>query len=310
MSGLPQQESQGIVPNDESVIPAAPQEKAAPPQPKSNARRKVARQNKVKPKRSLFDHGINIICALILVYFIVNEYSHLYRAHATVQAAAVELESHYVFAPVFPYVGHYYLAKPKGYDPKYKYPIVVSLHGVSSRSYSAEVLLSEPARSRWPFFVMIPLAPPRAFWASSADEMYQLPRGIPFPDHIPFVVAGVKQAASQYNIDMDKVILTGHSMGASGVIGGMQRYPAFFSAGIASAGLWSPDELHNIQKPLYIFHGTEDQQIPFEFARAIRRESTASNLPITVTALKGRGHGIGADIYSDTLWHAALNGVN
>ncbi|MEW8333804.1 MAG: hypothetical protein AB2692_22930, partial [Candidatus Thiodiazotropha sp.] len=85
---------------------------------------------KSKPKRSLFDHVINIIAVLILLYFVANEFSHLFRVPESVAKAPALYERHYSLSWSFPFVGSYFLMTPEDYYPKYKYPLVVALHGV------------------------------------------------------------------------------------------------------------------------------------------------------------------------------------
>ncbi|MGH1470851.1 MAG: prolyl oligopeptidase family serine peptidase [Cellvibrionaceae bacterium] len=267
-------------------------------------------QKKQKPKRSVFDYFINFICVAILFYFVVNEFNHLYRSLDTIRKNSELFERHYILSSSFPFVGSYFLMAPENYDPKYKYPLVISLHGVSKHAYSAAALASPGFRRRYPFFVMVPMAPPRAFWLSPKDKNYRMPSLIPFPDHMPVVMSGIKDIMNSYEIDENKIIMTGHSMGASGVIGAMQKYPDFFAAGIASSGVWSPNEITNIKKPLFVFHGTKDKAIPVSFSQELERAARNQNLPIKVSYIQGKGHGIGPYIYeNEMVWDAVVRAL-
>ncbi len=263
-----------------------------------------------KKKPSIMDRGITAFSYLIVIYFVISEFSHLYRGFDTIKQAPDLYEPHYSVSSTFPFVGRYFLMVPKDYNPKYKYPLVVSLHGVSSHSYAAEELAREKFRNVYPFFVMVPIAPKRAFWMSPKDEAYRMPRNIPYPDHMPQVIAGINDIQKSYSIDSGKIILAGHSMGGSGVIGAMQNYSDIFSAGIASAGAWSPNEIASIKSPLFVYHGTNDGAVPASFSAGLRASAKAQNLPITVTFLKGRGHGIGNLLYSQaSVWDKVLMGT-
>ena len=266
---------------------------------------------KTKPKRSIFDHFVNFICITILIYFVVNEFNHLYRTLDTTRKNPYLFERHYALSSGFPFIGSYFLMIPENYDPKYKYPLVLSLHGAGSdHAYSAAALASDNFRNRYPFFVMVPMSPPRAFWLSPKDKNYRMPSLIPFPDHMPVVISGIKDIQSQYQIDENKIIITGHSMGASGVIGAMQRYPDFFAAGIASSGVWSPSEIGNIKKPLFLFHGTKDKAIPVSLSQELERAGRNQNLPIKVSYIQGQGHAIGPYIYENELvWDSVVKAV-
>ncbi len=263
-----------------------------------------------KPKRSLFDKSINIFCFLIIIWFSAGEVSHLYRKLDTIKAAPELYEHHYSLSGTFPFIGSYFLMKPKNYNPKYKYPLVIVLHGISKHAYAAEALARPDFRNKYPFFVMVPIAPKRAFWATPKDKAYQMKRNIPYPDHLQQVIAGINDIKDKYQIDDKKIIMTGHSMGASGAIGALERYPDIFTAGIASSGSWSPQEISHIKVPLFIFHGTKDRAIPVQNSVNIETAAKAQNLPISVEYLKGKGHGIGALVYSNPrVWNDVIKVV-
>lgn len=260
-----------------------------------------------KPKRSLFDKFINIFCFLIIIWFCSGEVSHLYRDLDTIKAAPELYEHNYSISTTFPFVGSYYLMKPKNYDPKYKYPLVIVLHGISKHAYAAAALAHPKFRNAYPFFVMVPIAPKRAFWVTPKDTAYQMKRNIPYPDHLPQVIAGIKDIKTDYRIDENKIVITGHSMGATGVIGALEHYPDIFDAGIASSGAWSPNEISNIKVPLFIFHGTKDRAVPYQNSLGLRKAAKMQKKPIQVEFLKGQGHGIGNMVYSNTrVWNDVL----
>jgi len=264
-----------------------------------------------KPKRSFLDHLINIVALLILAYFVVNEFSHLSRVPESIAAAPGKFQRHYTLSGTFPFVGSYFLMVPEGYDPKYQYPLVVALHGVSKRVYPAEALASDAFRKRYPVFVMVPVAPTRAFWATPENKAYQMKRNIPYPDHLPHVINGIYDIAQGYRIDGTRIFITGHSMGASGVIGALERYPEFFAAGIASSGAWDPAETQHLNDPLLILHGTRDPFVPYEQDKALAKALRARGLPVSFKSLKGQGHAIGPLVYSKPqVWDWLLSEQN
>lgn len=266
----------------------------------------MSEEKKQKPKKSLFDHAINIICILILGYFVCNEFSHLYRNLDSAITHKDKFSRHYTLSTSFPFVGSYYLALPENYNPKYKYPLAISLHGIGTRAYSAEVLMSATNRKRFPFFVMMPLAPPRAFWGTPENSNYALPRMLWFPDHLPLVVKGARDIMNTYNIDRERILLTGHSMGGAGVIAGLERYPGLFTGGVASAPIWSPEEISNIKAPLLVFHGLDDAQISANYSKELQKSALQQQKPMYFSFLPGQGHGIGAQVYNDEIWALLL----
>ena len=264
-----------------------------------------------KPKRSLVDRAINAFAVLILIFAAINEFSHLYRVPQTVAAAPQLYERHTSWSGTFPFVGSYFLMTPEGYDPKKSYPLVVALHGVSSRIYAAEALSSSSFRRAFPVFVMVPIAPARAFWATPENPAYQMRRNIPYPDHLPQAMAGIDAVSASYSIDKSRVYIVGHSMGAAGVIGALERYPDRFAAGIASAGLWDVAETKAVNDPVRILHGSADPVMPFAQSRTLAAELKARGVAARFNSLSGRGHDIGPTVYAKSeLWDWLLSQRN
>lgn len=264
-----------------------------------------------KPKRSLFDRAINGFAVLILIFAAINEFSHFYRVPQTVAAAPQLYERHTSWSGTFPFVGSYFLMTPEGYDPKQSYPLVVALHGVSSRIYAAEALATPSFRRAFPVFVMVPVAPARAFWATPENPSYRMQRNIPYPDHLEQVMAGIDALTATYSIDKSRVTIVGHSMGAAGVMGALERYPDRFAAGIASAGLWDVAETRHVNDPVWILHGSADPVMPFAQSRTLAADLKARGLPARFNSLSGRGHDIGPTVYAKAeLWNWLLSQRN
>ncbi|UFP94616.1 prolyl oligopeptidase family serine peptidase [Gloeobacter morelensis] len=261
-----------------------------------------------KPKRSLFDRAINAFAVLILIFAAINEFSHLYRVPESISAAPQLYERHVSWSGTFPFVGSYFLMTPEGYDPRQSYPLVVALHGVSSRIYAAEALASASFRKNFPAFVMVPIAPARAFWATPENPAYRMKRNIPYPDHLAQVMAGIDAITASYSIDRSRVYIVGHSTGAAGVMGALERYPDRFAAGIASAGLWDGAQTRHVNDPLWILHGTADPAMPFAHSRTLAAELKARGVAARFNSLSGRGHDIGPTVYAKPeLWTWLLN---
>lgn len=262
---------------------------------------------KPKPKRSFFDKIINVVCIVIIAYFVVDEFSHTFRTLDTIQSNSALYERHYSLSLTYPFIGSYFLMKPENYDPKYKYPLVVVLHGVSAHAYAAESLAQPAFRKSYPFFVMVPIAPKRAFWATPKDKAYRMVQYIPYPDHLPQVISGMRDIADTYSIDSSKTFIVGHSMGGSGVFGALERYPDMFTAGVASAGAWSPAEVSHINDPLLVFHGAQDMAVPVQFAKNFQYIREDQGVPIVVNIVNGH-HGIGRTVSDQReVWDWLLN---
>ncbi|MEZ5815315.1 MAG: alpha/beta hydrolase-fold protein [Alphaproteobacteria bacterium] len=261
----------------------------------------MSQNHKQKKEQSPFRH-LRLAILLLILAFLATP--HLRSSLDTIRQNPDQYEHHYSFGLTFPFVGSYYLMKPENYDPAKQYPLVVALHGVSKHAYPAEALAQPDFRKKYPFFIMVPIAPGQAFWATPKNKNYQMDQGaLPWPDHLPLVISGIEGIASQYNINKSKIIITGHSMGASGVIGALERYPDYFSGGIGSSGVWDPNQISNIRTPLFIFHGTQDAAVPVHYATALKEAARNKGRLIRVHILENRGHEIGSVIYkSPQVW--------
>lgn len=72
-------------------------------------------------------------------------------------------------------------------------------------------------------------------------------------------------------------------------------------------GAWSPNEISNIKSPLFIYHGTNDSAVPVKYAVDMKAAGSAQDKPVTVSFLKGGGHGIGDAVYSNLkVWNQIL----
>ncbi len=237
-----------------------------------------------------------------------QETEHLYRSLSPMNKASSFFKRYDVTTDTYPKKSSYFLMKPYGYDPEKQYPLVIELHGISDRAYATEALVTSKFRKEFPVFVMVPIAPKIAFWATPKDKAYQMVRNVPYPDHMPFVIAGLNQVKKHYSIDELRIYIVGHSMGGGGVIAAMQHHSNIFAGGISSAGAWPPSDIDNISAPLFIFHGEGDRQVPVRFARKLKKAASENNYPIKVYTLKNRGHHIGSEVYSNAkVWQTLFS---
>jgi len=170
----------------------------------------------------------------------------------------------------------YRLLKPLDYDPKKKYPLVVSLHhgGVHGNDNIAQ-LSSEPApllsnpinRVKYPAFLFVPQCPKGSQFGS-------------FPN-IPSVDTKIFEAISdlekEFNIDTTRRYVAGISGGGFGSWHFICARPNMFAAAIPICGGGDPKLAKQIiDVPVWVFHGEKDTNVHVGFARdmieAIKKE--------------------------------------
>ena len=155
---------------------------------------------------------------------------------------------------------------PDGYNYGNKYPLLVFLHGsgVDDRS--------PLTRPEWSQGRCIELAPN----GRGTENCYST------PEAINDVFESIADVINNYSIDTTKIILEGFSMGGYGVCRIFYEHPAKFKALAIFSGQpdlaneWLEGEQINFLEerninilkdiPIFIFHGKEDKNVPFEKA--------------------------------------------
>lgn len=140
---------------------------------------------------------------------------------------------------------------PEDYDQGRPWPLVVFLHGAGEcgdDGRQAQVGLGPAVAAqpgRWPCLVLMPQKPSRDHqWEEYEDQ----------------VLAAIAAARAKWNIDGDRIALTGLSQGGHGtwVIG--SRNPGLFSCLVPVCGYGSPAEVapRVASLPVWAFHGLRD----------------------------------------------------
>jgi len=176
------------------------------------------------------------------------------------------------------------------YDPnhlegkdKFGLPMVVVLHGSGeigsslSKLKKREPYLSlKSGKFKPDCWVLMPQLPKKA-WSYYAADLINL---------CNFVQEAV-------GADMQRISLTGHSLGAMGVIEVMLKYSGYFSAGAAlscckdySKELWKLSHM-----PLWFIHGAKENTYG-KYARAMYNTMNQMNTGVKYLSIAGKGHPI------------------
>ena len=169
----------------------------------------------------------------------------------------------------------YTLVIPDGYSNQEPAPLIVSLHygGNVTPFYGRGLLdsLIEPALRDLKAIVVAPDSAAGSWANAQAEEQ---------------VLALVDHIEATYNIDKNRTLLTGYSMGGMGTWYMAARHPDRFRAAIAMAGrpqadLWS----FNWQTPLYVIHSTADELIDLAPTQSAVEQLQASGAPVHLTVI-------------------------
>jgi predicted peptidase len=156
----------------------------------------------------------------------------------------------------------YLIYLPEGYgeDPDKLWPMIFFLHGSGSDTYDSafvmsyglpEVLHNNDQPEEFPFVVVSPQVFPGTAWWSG--------------DVLSILHALIDEVTSQYQIDTQRIYLTGLSAGGYGSWYMASAYPNQFAAVISLSGsgfgnvLPQPEQLCQVaETPLWAIHGAQD----------------------------------------------------
>ena len=182
---------------------------------------------------------------------------------------------------VLPDAGRRYtLAIPNDYTGQEPAPLIVSLHygGTVTPFYGRGLIdtLLAPALGELDAIIVAPDSA-AGNWANPTSEQHVL-------ELLDYIEAN-------YNIDTDKTLLTGYSMGGGGTWYLAPRHPERFKAAIVMAGRPQDDSMSfDWQTPIYVIHSTADQVVPFESTEATVEQLRAQGVSIDLVVVDGISH--------------------
>ncbi len=179
---------------------------------------------------------------------------------------------------IFPFVEY------SGGDNGEKRPLIIQLHGAGERGSGKEDLgivetysFAEILKGIEPDLVVVmPQCPEDTFWAARVES----------------IIRFAEQIITEYNIDEDRVYLTGLSMGGYGTWFTAMARPDMFAAIAPMCGggmAWNADVL---KMPIWAFHGAEDIIVsPYQTDEMVSKLQKLG-ADVTYTRLSSVGHNV------------------
>jgi len=146
---------------------------------------------------------------------------------------------------------------PRAYDPAKAWPLVVFLHGSGESGADGQKVIAQGIgrdiawhAERWPCLVLMPQKPDQRQWETFDSE----------------VVAAIVGARLAYNVDPDRISLTGLSQGGHGTWSLATTYPGLWCALAPVCGYPEPLTSDAIAagvggSPVWCFHGGRDDVV-------------------------------------------------
>lgn len=204
----------------------------------------------------------------------------------------------------------YRLLKPKDYDAKKKYPLVIFLHGAGERGDDNEKQLvhgmndfaSDEVMTRYPAFVIAPQCPAGEIWGGVG--IGRLAKSPPPADKLaPALDATLKTVESlrkEFPIDGKRIYMTGLSMGGYGTWDALAKRTELFAAAAPICGGGDTSQVSKFKDiPIWAFHGADDKTVPVERSREMIEALKGAGGNPKYTEYPGVGHNSWAQTYAD-----------
>jgi predicted peptidase len=174
---------------------------------------------------------------------------------------------------------NYLLFLPEDYGREKKsWPLMLFLHGAGERGSDIEkVKVHGPPKivqrkKDFPFIVVSPQCPEDEWWTDKTEMLINL----------------LDDIVARYDVDTERIYLTGLSMGGYGSWALASKYPDRFAAVVPICGGGDPILARTLKDvPIWAFHGAKDSVVPVEESKRL------------VEAVNARGGNAKLTIYPD-----------
>lgn len=187
---------------------------------------------------------------------------------------------------------NYLLYLPNNYneDNTEGFPTILFLHGAGERGDSLELV------KKWgppkiaeekglPFIIISPQCPKNEYWTTMGHSTKLL----------------LDNIIANYNVDTNRIYLTGLSMGGYGTFTISQIYPEYFAAIAPVCGGGIPSLARKSKDlPTWVFHGDQDKVVPLESSIIMVDELKKLDANVKFTIFEGVDHFSWIPAYNET----------
>jgi len=166
----------------------------------------------------------------------------------------------------------YRLFVPDDYDPKQKYPLLLSLHGAGSRGNDnlrhlrpwVAGWMDEQIQKKHPCIILMPQCPAGEQWVDTpfANGSYSFSE-IPISKSMKLAKDIFDKVVKERSVDPNRIYVMGASMGGYGAWNFAIRYPDLIAAAVPICGACDPSMANTLKNvPVWAFHGDQDNIVP------------------------------------------------
>ncbi|MBP1966470.1 prolyl oligopeptidase family serine peptidase [Paenibacillus aceris] len=186
----------------------------------------------------------------------------------------------------------YQLFVPTAYEENLekKWPLIMFLHGIKKRGDDIHLLddygLTWMAEKQgdFKFFVLTPQCPALSSWPYERDGL----------------IALLDEICSTYQVDTERIYLTGFSMGGNGAWDMAAHHPDRFAAVAPLAGWFDAQKAHLLSKmPVWTFHGEDDDVVSINGSKTMVEALQQRGEDVAFTTFPGLKHSIMNEVYNN-----------
>lgn len=195
-------------------------------------------------------------------------------------------------------------------DTLRKYPLVIFLHGSGERGHDNDAQLkwgvmnfaTDANMVLHPCFVIAPQCPEGSGWSNFSGDRKKMELNLqPTPAKpMELLIGLIHKMIKSFNIDSNRIYITGLSMGGFGTYDAIERYPHLFAAAVPVCGGGDVSKASSIAHiPIWIYHGSDDPAVSPLYALNMLEALTKAGARPGFTQLPETGHFSWLGAYSD-----------
>ena len=174
-------------------------------------------------------------------------------------------------------------------------PVIVYLHGgggagtdnlrqiSGGNTNGTHVWVTPEIQARHPAFVVAPQLPNGNRWDARSSD------GI--APYASLVIDLLGSLSREFAIDLDRVYLTGQSLGGYGTWDLIAKRPELFAAAVPLCGEGTPSRARAVRNlPIWVFHGAKDEAVPVSASREMVAALQAVDGAVKYTEYPQVGH--------------------
>jgi len=188
--------------------------------------------------------------------------------------------------------------------------LLVILHGFGNRGNDNRRQLDkntiqfiDRVLKNYPAYILVPQCPDNMKWTVNPKQPLKNFNidSIPKSEALETVIAIINELIKKNSVDIDRVYITGFSMGATGTWEAILRNPDLFAAAVPICGASDPSHAFLLKNTsVWAFSAELDQFYNFHDTQQMVDELRKyCNKDIKFTLYKGKGHNIAHYVFSD-----------